>query len=115
MTAPSAVPLPGLQIDETYVRNVLRTVMDPEIGMNIVALGLVYRVEVTAGSVVVDMTMTSPACPMGDMILDDVDAALERALPSGLFPEINLVWEPPWSPAMMDEEARQHFGWTPEA
>ena len=103
---------PGL--DEQQVRDVLRQVIDPEVGMNIVALGLVYRVELAPGSLVIEMTMTSPACPMGDMIVDDVHAALAKVLPATIAPDIRLVWEPPWNPSMMDAAAKEHFGWEPE-
>lgn len=96
------------------IRHILSRVIDPEVGVNIVALGLVYRIESTPGRLVIDMTMTSPACPMGEMILDDVHAALADVLPDTLQPEVNLVWEPPWSPAMMSESTKQHFGWKPE-
>ena len=61
----------------------------------------------------IEMTMTSPACPMGDMIVGDVHAALAKALPATMVPDIRLVWEPPWNPAMMDEATKQHFGWEP--
>jgi len=100
--------------DERQIRDILRQVIDPEIGMNIVALGLVYRVDVAAEHLRIEMTMTSPACPMGEMILDDVHAALSKALPDAPTPEVSLVWEPPWNPSMMDEAAKQHFGWQPE-
>jgi len=103
---------PGL--DEHRVRDVLRQVIDPEVGRDIVSLGLVYRVEVAPGSLVIEMTMTSPACPMGDMIVNDVHAALAKVLPNTIEPDIHLVWEPPWNPSMMDEAAKEHFGWTPE-
>ena len=103
---------PGL--DEQQVRDILRQVIDPEVGMNIVALGLVYRVEVAPGNLVIEMTMTSPACPMGDMIVGDVRAALAKVLPDSFEPDIRLVWEPPWNPSMMNEATKQHFGWTPE-
>ena len=101
-------------LDEQQVRDILRQVIDPEVGRDIVALGLVYRVEVATGSLVIEITMTSPACPMGDMIVSDVHAALAKVLPATIEPDIRLVWEPPWNPAMMDEATKQHFGWEPE-
>jgi metal-sulfur cluster biosynthetic enzyme len=102
------------EFDAEIVRNALRKVIDPEIGMNIVDVGLIYRIAVEGNVVGVDMTMTSPACPMGGMILEDVEAELRKCLPPGFEPDIQLVWEPPWSPALMSEEARQHFGWEDE-
>ena len=102
------------RLDEQQVRDILRQVIDPEVGRDIVALGLVYRVEVAPGSLVIEITMTSPACPMGDMIVSDVHAALAKVLPATIEPDIRLVWVPPWNPAMMDEATKQHFGWEPE-
>lgn len=101
----------GEEFDIEQVRAALRQVIDPEIGMNIVDVGLIYRIAIEGQTVFVDLTMTSPACPMGDMILEDVDAAIDKCLPPGYEAEIQLVWEPPWSPARMSAEARQHFGW----
>jgi metal-sulfur cluster biosynthetic enzyme len=89
----------------------LRGVIDPEVGMNIVDLGLVYRVEVARDAVTVDMTMTSPACPMGDMMLDEVKAALAALVPPGTRTDVNLVWSPPWDPALMSGAAKKHFSW----
>jgi len=93
------------------IRAILRKVVDPEVGVNIVDLGLVYRIDVAPQHLVIEMTMTSPACPMGEMIMDDVYAALAAALPESCQPEIRLVWEPPWDPSMMAERTRQNFGW----
>ncbi len=110
---PSGSPAtPG--IDEQQVRDILRQVIDPEVGRDIVSLGLVYRIELGADRLLIEMTMTSPACPMGEMIMEDVRAALARVLPGTMERDIRLVWEPPWTPAMMDEATKQHFGWTPE-
>lgn len=99
------------EFDIESVREALRKVIDPEIGMNIVDVGLIYRIAVEGQTVAVDMTMTSPACPMGDMILEDVEAELRSCLPPGFEADVQLVWEPPWSPALMSETARKHFGW----
>ena len=101
-------------LNEQQVRDILRQVIDPEVGRDIVSLGLVYRVELAPGSLVIEMTMTSPACPMGEMIMEDVHAALTKILPGTIARDIRLVWEPPWTSAMMDEATKQHFGWTPE-
>ena len=100
-------PLPP---DADRVRALLRQVIDPEVGANIVDLGLVYAIDIAAGRVRVAMTMTSPACPMGEMILDDVRAILADKLP-GWPADVALVWEPPWSPALMSERTRRNFGW----
>lgn len=105
---PQALP------DETAIRTILRQVIDPEVGMNIVDLGLVYRVETGPQSVLIEMTMTSPACPLGEMISDDVKDVLAHALPPSCMTEVRLVWEPPWQQSMMSEAGKQHFGWEPE-
>lgn len=97
--------------DNETLRTALRQVIDPEIGMNIVDLGLVYRLERDETGVELDITMTSPACPMGEQIIDEAQAALEACLPAGTPIEVQLVWEPPWSPACMSERARQQLGW----
>ncbi len=93
------------------VLNVLHNVIDPEVGMNIVDLGLVYGVEISGNKLRVDLTMTTPACPMGDMILDDARRVLKGLAPDDAEIDINLVWEPPWSPDKMNEQARDYFGW----
>jgi metal-sulfur cluster biosynthetic enzyme len=97
--------------DEAAIRDALRLVDDPEVGMNIVDLGLVYRVDVNGDKVVIEMTMTSPACPMSGMILDEVEAVLDKILPSTAFLEILLVWTPPWDPSMMSPAAKARLGW----
>lgn len=97
--------------DVDALRNLLRAVIDPENAVNIVDLGLVYEIRVEDPVVHVRMTLTSPGCPMGDMILEDVDSTLRKALPPGFTPEIEVVWEPPWSPELMSDKARANFGW----
>lgn len=92
----------------------LRRVDDPEVGMNIVDVGLVYGVEVVDDCLVVRMTMTSAACPMGEDILEDARHALARALPPGTAIDVTLVWDPPWTPERMSEAARAFFGWDAE-
>lgn len=97
---------------EDEVRAVLHSVIDPEVGMNIVDLGLIYDVEISSDKLRVDLTMTTPACPMGEMILDDARQVLEGLMPDGFEIELNLVWDPPWHSGMMSKHARQHFGWS---
>jgi metal-sulfur cluster biosynthetic enzyme len=99
---------------EQSVRDALLQVVDPEIGENIVELGLVYGIDVEGRSAKVTFTMTSPACPMGEMLLDDIYATLTRMLSSVIEFDLNLVWEPPWNPSMMSTEAKQRLGWEPD-
>lgn len=96
---------------EEAVREALRGVDDPEVGMNVVDLGLVYRVEITPEQVRVEMSMTTPACPMGDLITRNARDAIGAILPKGMDVDVQLVWDPPWSPAMMSDSAREAFGW----
>lgn len=103
----ASAPLP----DSNAILAELRQVIDPEVGMNIVDLGLVYGVDIGATGVTIDMTMTSPACPMGDMMVDEVKGVLDAMVPPGTRIEVNLVWSPPWEPARMSEAARKHFSW----
>jgi metal-sulfur cluster biosynthetic enzyme len=107
----SAESLDNALPNADQIRDILRKVVDPELGANIVDLGLVYRIEPSPDSVLIEMTMTSPACPMGDMIMDDVHDALAAALPESCRPDVRLVWEPPWEPSMMSERVKAHFGW----
>ncbi|MBI5791723.1 MAG: metal-sulfur cluster assembly factor [Rhodocyclales bacterium] len=107
MTSDPPKPAP----DDASIRKLLRRVVDPEVGMNIVDLGLVYRIEATPQRVLVEMTMTSPACPLGEMITDEVKDVLARGLPPGCAADIRLVWEPPWQQSMMSEAGKRHFGW----
>ena len=97
--------------DEATVRDALRDVIDPEVGVNIVDLGLIYSIAISPALLVVEMTMTSPACPMGGMIADEVEAALTQLVPASCQAQVRLVWDPPWDPSMMSESSKQHFGW----
>ena len=98
--------------DDEAVREALRAVDDPEAGMNIVDLGLVYGVDVCDDGVHVDLTMTTAACPMTDMIVEQVRDVVTRIVPIGAVVDIALVWDPPWTPDRMTGIAKEHFGWT---
>jgi metal-sulfur cluster biosynthetic enzyme len=93
------------------LRHALTRVLDPEVGMNIVDLGLVYEIRVGSGHVEVDITMTTPSCPMGSMIQDETRDVVREASPPGTRVAVNLVWDPPWDPSKMSDRAREHFGW----
>jgi len=96
---------------EDAIRDALRFVVDPEVGLNVVDLGLVYGIEVSAGRIGVRMTMTTPACPVAETLVESARAAVRDAAPEIPDIDIELVWEPPWNPGMMSEIARDHFGW----
>ncbi len=88
----------------------LRQVYDPEIPINIFDLGLIYAVEIgDEGRVKVDLTLTSPACPMGPLIVEDTTRAI-RETQGVVYPRVDLVWEPPWDPSELPEETRLELG-----
>ena len=92
------------------VVDVLRTVYDPEIPVNIYELGLVYRIEVQDDATVdIDMTFTAPTCPAADYILEDVRQKVE-SLDGVTSANVQLVFEPAWDMSMMSEEARVELG-----
>jgi metal-sulfur cluster biosynthetic enzyme len=95
------------------VRESLKTVYDPEIGINIVDLGLIYDVDVEQSDgkndVTITMTLTSMACPLGPVIMQEVNRALD-GMPDLGEVGVNLVWSPPWSPDMMTEDAKDELG-----
>ena len=93
------------------VVELLRTVYDPEIPVNIYDLGLIYRIELVdeGKTLQVDMTLTAPNCPAADFIVEDVHSKL-GAIPGLDKVEVNLVFEPEWDKGMMSEEARLELG-----
>ena len=99
-------------MDESEVTQALRSVEDPEAGMSIVDLGLVYSVRCEPGRVRVEMTMTSPACPAAPYLVDEAAAAVRGIAPEGTDVQVELVWEPPWTPERMSPEAQSRFGWS---
>lgn len=94
------------------VMEALRQVVDPELGINIVDLGLVYGSQVRNGQVHVTMTMTTPACPMEELMMEMVHSAILRELPDARSVEVDLVWEPLWKPDMMSPAAKAQLGRT---
>jgi metal-sulfur cluster biosynthetic enzyme len=96
-------------ITESDVREALRHVLDPEIGVNIVDLGLVYRIAVDGDRADVAMTMTSPACPLADYMKDLVVSAIHEHLPALTDVAVAIEWDPPWDPEMMSDDARRQL------
>ncbi|MGH6689664.1 MAG: metal-sulfur cluster assembly factor [Gammaproteobacteria bacterium] len=94
------------------ILDALRDVMDPEIGINVVDLGLVYEAEARDGHVRVVMTMTTPACPLDESIADEARASIQRCVPGVTSVTVDLVSEPRWQPSMMSSTARERLGWT---
>jgi metal-sulfur cluster biosynthetic enzyme len=97
-------------VTEEQVRQALKNVYDPEIGINVEDLGLVYNVEVENSTVHIDMTLTSPGCPVGPQIIGS--AQREVGTLEGIEEVfVQLVWSPLWSPDMMSEEAKDELGY----
>jgi FeS assembly SUF system protein len=92
------------------VLEALKTVRDPEIPMDLVELGLIYELIVKKGGIVyVEMTLTTPACPVAASMPGEVEAAI-RAVPGVADTRVKLVWTPSWTPELMSEEARLELG-----
>ncbi|HMD63244.1 MAG TPA: iron-sulfur cluster assembly protein [Stellaceae bacterium] len=92
------------------VLEALKTVRDPEIPMDLVELGLIYELIVKKGGIVyVEMTLTTPACPVAASMPGEVEAAI-RGVPDVTDVRVKLVWTPPWGPERMSEEARLELG-----
>ena len=96
-------------VTKEQVFEALHECYDPEIPVNIVDLGLVYGVEVTDDKVAVTMTLTAPGCGMGTMIAADAKQKI-MAIDGVVDATVDLVWDPPWNPSMIAEEAKQHLG-----
>lgn len=91
--------------------DVLKTVYDPEIPVDIYNLGLIYRIEVPDDAhVEIDMTLTAPGCPAADFIMEDVKQRIE-GIPEVSAASVNLVFEPEWNQSLMSEEARLELGY----
>lgn len=88
----------------------LRGIPDPEFDLNIVEMGLIYSVECTDGNIAVTMTLTTQACPSGGWIHEGVKQAL-NSLEGAKKVEVAMVFEPPWTPEMLNDEARRKLGW----
>ena len=109
MTAPHLKISDDLVLAEAWQQ--LESVYDPELGINLVDLGLVYRLEVKEGEVEVELTLTTPGCPMSDSLPEAVERAL-LMIPGVSKVTVDLVWVPPWEPEMMTDRAKRELGWT---
>ena len=96
-------------LSEELVREALKDVYDPELQYNIIDLGLVYDVQINDGSVHILMTLTTPACPIGPMLIDQVQEIV-GFLPGVKDVDVEIAFDPPWSPEMMSEGARADMG-----
>jgi len=111
MTSEPGSPFPYAGPDDLRhpIARALASVVDPELALDIVDIGLVHGVDVDEARVHVRLTMTTAACPVADVILQDVEDALDRAVPGERRIVLELVWEPPWGPERLSERARRFF------
>jgi metal-sulfur cluster biosynthetic enzyme len=111
-SAPEAsYPYSGPPALRRPIEDALRRVVDPEVALSIVDVGLVYGVAVDDARVHVRVTMTSAACPVADWIVDELRAELSRVVGPQRSIEAELVWEPPWSTERMSARAKAFMGW----
>lgn len=95
--------------EKEKILNILKHVVDPEIGINIVDLGLVYNIEINEKEIIITMTLTTPGCPMHGSMLDWVKNMISLYYPNKNV-IVNLVWEPRWTPDKMSSEAKELLG-----
>ena len=96
-------------VTHEQVLEALKQVLDPELFINVVDLGLIYKIDIQDKTVAVDMGMTSPACPAGPQLVAQSKQAIE-SLEEGTHANIQIVLTPPWTPDRMSEVARDHLG-----
>ena len=89
----------------------LGRVWDPELGLDVVALGLVYDVRINGDEIEIDMTLTTPGCPVSEQLPTEAESAVRAALP-GAEVRVNLVWDPPWTPERLSPIALEQLGFT---
>lgn len=98
-----------MSVTEKDVRNALKTVKDPELGLDLVVLGLVYDIDVQEGDVQVVMSLTSPMCPVADQIVENAKAAV-MGVEGVKNAEVQLTWDPPWTPERIAPLIRSSLG-----
>ncbi len=92
-----------------HILELLKSVMDPEIELNIVDLGLIYNLEIEDKKINIDMTLSTPACPLGDAIVINVKETLKQHYPDYEV-NVNVVFDPPWNPSLISEEGKAKLG-----
>ena len=102
---------PAIDVAADDIRDSLMFVIDPEVGVNIVDLGLIYDVEFHGTAVLITMTLTTPGCPLHDTIEEAIHRVIETRHPHITEIKTNLVWEPPWDTSMITESGKQQLGW----
>jgi len=100
---------------EQKIKTALKQVKDPELGINVVDLGLIYDLKFEIDQATVVMTMTSPSCPMNAFLSDSVKKRILKEIPEINSVEVEIVWDPPWNPQRMSIEARRILGFSTES
>jgi len=100
-----------LSTDEQRIYAALQSVIDPEVGENLIDLGLIYGIQTKNNIAKVTFSMTSYACPMSEMVIENIHDTVSNVLADNTTLELDLVWEPAWEPTMMSEQAKQRLGW----
>ena len=115
MTLKAEPPTPNATdaLDERSgeILSYLRSVIDPETGVNIVDMGLIYEASKIDNAVTILMTMTSAACPVGELLVEDVERCLRANYPEPTKITVTLTFDPPWEPTRMSAATRAQFGW----
>lgn len=106
---PAPVEAAGDEAVQEAIIDAIKEIYDPEIPVNIYDLGLIYNVEVNGGHAVVTMTLTTPHCPVAESMPGEVELRV-GSVPGVGDAEVNLVWDPPWGPDKMTDEARLELG-----
>ena len=99
-----------MDITVDRVRSCLENVIDPELGINVVDLGLIYNIQIEENKISVDMTLTSQGCPMAGVLAGSVEQAVREAFEE-VDVEVSLVWDPPWTPDLLSAAAKEQLGY----
>lgn len=97
-------------LQDEKVVEILKSVYDPELGISVYDLGLIYNIEGRDDEIFVTMTLTTPGCPLHGSMAEGVKNALEQ-IPGVKAVHVEMVWNPPWTPERMTEEAKRRLGW----
>ena len=98
-------------VTKDQVMAALQGVEDPELGLSVVDMGLIYNVDIVDDTVKVEMTLTTPGCPLHDSIGRGAQAAVAK-VPGVKTADVRMVWDPPWNPGLMSESAKKAMGWS---
>ena len=101
-----------MNINTDMVTSCLQNVIDPELGINIVDLGLIYNIQIEENKISVDMTLTTAGCPMAGVLAGSVEQAIREVFEEADV-EVSLVWDPPWSPDRLSDVAKEQLGYIP--